>query len=61
MQLQRSNMTIAEQIKLENAEAQQETIEKQGVLIEFLAGMCDVEIPDLEERGENNVQDTFEG
>lgn len=48
-------MSIAEQTDLKNANALKEKIEKQGLLIEYLACMADVEIPS-DEGGTENVQ-----
>ena len=56
MKYEESNMSIQEQVALDNALAQKETIEKQGLLIEYLAGMADIEIPSADEGGIENVQ-----
>ena len=56
MNFENSNMSIAEQIKLENANALREKLETQNLLIQYLAEMTDVYIPQEEEGGVENVQ-----
>lgn len=50
-------MSVGEQADLKNANALKEKIEKQGLLIEYLAGMVDIEIPSADDEGGiENVQ-----
>lgn len=60
MNFENSNMSIAEQISLENAKALQEKVETQNLLIQYLAEMTDVYIPQEEEGGVQNVSNIEE-
>ena len=54
MKIVKSNLTIEEQIDLENAKAMKEAIETQNLVIQYVALMSDIEIFNDEE-GANNV------
>ena len=59
MEVKRITQTPAEQVDEENmrakVEKQEKTIEKQKVLIEYLAEMTDVYIPEEEEEDVQNI------
>lgn len=55
-----SDMPIAQQIDLKNARALKEQVETQNLLIQYLAAMSDIYIPNGEEKERNtNVSDSF--
>ena len=55
LEYQKGNMSIAEETDLKNAKALKEKVETQSLLIQYLAEMTDVYIPN-EEGGTENVQ-----
>lgn len=55
-----SDIPIAQQIDLKNARALKEQVETQNLLIQYLAAMSDIYIPNEEEKeGNTNVSDSF--
>lgn len=55
-----SDIPIAQQIDLKNARALKEQVETQNLLIQYLAAMSDIYIPNREEKeGNTNVSDSF--
>lgn len=52
-----SNLTIGEQVDLQNAKALKEKVETQNLLIQYLAEMSGVYIPTEESEVSTDVQD----
>lgn len=55
-----SDMPIAQQIDLKNARALKEQVETQNLLIQYIATMSDIYIPEDESEVNTNVPDSFE-
>lgn len=55
-----SNLTIGEQVDLQNAKALKEKVETQNLLIQYLAEMSGVYIPTEESEVNTDVQDNEE-
>lgn len=55
-----SDMPIAQQIDLKNARALKEQVETQNLLIQYIATMSDIYIPEEENEVNTNVSDSFE-
>ena len=55
-----SDMPIAQQIDLKNARALKEQVETQNLLIQYIATMSDIYIPEDESEVNTNVSDSFE-
>lgn len=55
-----SEMPIAQQIDLKNARALKEQVETQNLLIQYIAAMSDIYIPEDESEVNGNVSDSFE-
>lgn len=53
-------MPIAQQIDLKNARALKEQVETQNLLIQYIATMSDIYIPEEENEVNTNVSDSFE-
>lgn len=53
-------MPIAQQIDLKNARALKEQVETQNLLIQYIATMSDIYIPEDESEVNTNVSDSFE-
>lgn len=56
MIIENSGLGIQEQVDIDNARALRETVKTQNLLIQYLAEMTDVYIPQEEEGGVENVQ-----
>lgn len=54
-----SDMPIAQQIDLKNARALKEQVETQNLLIQYIATMSDIYIPEEENEVNTNVSDSF--
>lgn len=55
-----SDMPIAQQVDIKNARALKEQVETQNLLIQYIAAMSDIYIPEGEEKeGNTNVSDSF--
>lgn len=55
-----SDMPIAQQIDIKNARALKEQVETQNLLIQYIATMSDIYIPEEENEVNTNVSDSFE-
>lgn len=55
-----SDIPIAQQIDLKNARALKEQVETQNLLIQYIATMSDIYIPEDESEANTNVSDSFE-
>lgn len=55
-----SDMPIAQQIDIRNARALKEQVETQNLLIQYIAEMSDIYIPEEENEVNTNVSDSFE-
>lgn len=55
-----SDMPIAQQIDIKNARALKEQVETQNLLIQYIATMNDIYIPEEENEVNTNVSDSFE-
>lgn len=55
-----SDIPIAQQIDLKNARALKEQVETQNLLIQYIATMSDIYIPEEESEVNTNVSDSFE-
>lgn len=60
MQYQKSNMSVEEQVDLQNAKALKEKVETQNLLIQYLAEMSGVYIPTEENEVNGDVQNIEE-
>lgn len=56
MNYQKSNMTIEEQVKLQNAKALDEKVETQSLFLQYLADMTGIYIPTEESEVNADVQ-----
>lgn len=54
-----SDIPIAQQIDLKNARALKEQVETQNLLIQYIATMSDIYIPEEENEVSTNVSDSF--
>lgn len=54
-----SDMPIAQQIDLKNARSLKEQVETQNLLIQYIATMSDIYIPEEENEVNTNVSDSF--
>ena len=54
-----SDIPIAQQIDIRNARALKEQVETQNLLIQYIATMSDIYIPEEENEVNTNVSDTF--
>ena len=54
-----SDIPIAQQIDIRNARALKEQVETQNLLIQYIATMSDIYIPEEENEVNTNVSDSF--
>lgn len=54
-----SDMPIAQQIDIKNARALKEQVETQSLLIQYIASMSDIYIPEEENEVNTDVSDSF--
>lgn len=54
-----SDIPIAQQIDLKNARALKEQVETQNLLIQYIASMSDIYIPEEESEVNTDVSDSF--
>lgn len=54
-----SDIPIAQQIDLKNARALKEQVETQSLLIQYIASMSDIYIPEEENEVNTDVSDSF--
>ena len=54
-----SDIPIAQQVDLKNARALKEQVETQNLLIQYIATMSDIYIPEEENEVNTNVSDSF--
>lgn len=54
-----SDMPVAQQIDIKNARALKEQVETQSLLIQYIASMSDIYIPEEENEVNTDVSDSF--